>query len=153
MLVCIWYKFFKWLLPHLFLVILLLTLNIFLLAWSWFSVAWVIACKKKRVSMNIWDKVFKSGLSKFCGREPLKNLKWYGHWFFCKISSALNFYSNGIQYVGIWKNWFLSQWGCEELENWDLCFFLTEAAHDNRGIPKRNKFIIWPLNRCQPLHY
>ena len=21
-----------------------------------------------------WDKVFKSGLSKFCGRQPLKNL-------------------------------------------------------------------------------
>ena len=26
-------------------------------------------CKKK------WDKVFKSGLSKFCGRQPLKNFK------------------------------------------------------------------------------
>ena len=25
-----------------------------------------------------WDKVFKSGLSKFCGRQPLKNLKGYG---------------------------------------------------------------------------
>ena len=24
--------------------------------------------------MVIWDKVFKSGLSKFCGRQPLKNL-------------------------------------------------------------------------------
>ena len=23
---------------------------------------------------NIWDKVFKSALSKFCGRLPLKNL-------------------------------------------------------------------------------
>ena len=23
---------------------------------------------------NIWDKVFKSGLSNFCGRQPLKNL-------------------------------------------------------------------------------
>ena len=23
----------------------------------------------------IWDKVFKSGLSKFCGRQPLKNLR------------------------------------------------------------------------------
>ena len=23
---------------------------------------------------NIWDKVFKSGLSKFCGRQSLKNL-------------------------------------------------------------------------------
>ena len=27
---------------------------------------------------NIWDKVFKSRLSKFCGRQPLKNFKGYG---------------------------------------------------------------------------
>ena len=27
---------------------------------------------------NIWDKVFKNGLSKICGRQLLKNLKWYG---------------------------------------------------------------------------
>ena len=27
--------------------------------------------------MYIWFKVFKNGLSKFCGRQPLKNLKWY----------------------------------------------------------------------------
>ena len=26
----------------------------------------------------IWDKVFKIGLSKFCGRQPLKNLKGCG---------------------------------------------------------------------------
>ena len=26
----------------------------------------------------IWDKAFKSGLSEFCGRQPLKNLKGYG---------------------------------------------------------------------------
>ena len=26
---------------------------------------------------HIWDKLFKSGLSKFCGRQPLKNLKGY----------------------------------------------------------------------------
>ena len=25
-----------------------------------------------------WDKVFKNGLSKDCGRQPLKNLKGYG---------------------------------------------------------------------------
>ena len=24
---------------------------------------------------HIWDKVFESGLSEFCGRQPLKNLK------------------------------------------------------------------------------
>ena len=27
---------------------------------------------------SIWDKVFKSGLSKFCGRQPLKNFRGYG---------------------------------------------------------------------------
>ena len=26
----------------------------------------------------MWDKVFKSGLSKFCGEEPLKIVKGYG---------------------------------------------------------------------------
>ena len=26
----------------------------------------------------IWVKVFKNGPSKICGRQPLKNLKWYG---------------------------------------------------------------------------
>ena len=26
----------------------------------------------------IWDKVFKSGPSKICGRQPLKNLNGYG---------------------------------------------------------------------------
>ena len=29
-------------------------------------------------SRCIWGKVFKSRLSKFCGRQPLKNLKGYG---------------------------------------------------------------------------
>ena len=27
---------------------------------------------------NIWDKVFKNGPSKICGRQPLKNVKGYG---------------------------------------------------------------------------
>ena len=27
---------------------------------------------------NIWDKVFKKGPSKICGRQPLKDLKGYG---------------------------------------------------------------------------
>ena len=26
----------------------------------------------------IWDKVFKNGPTKICGRQPLKKLKWYG---------------------------------------------------------------------------
>ena len=27
---------------------------------------------------HIWDKVFKRGLGRFCGRQSLKNLKRYG---------------------------------------------------------------------------
>ena len=27
---------------------------------------------------NKWVKIFKNGPSKICGRQPLKNLKWYG---------------------------------------------------------------------------
>ena len=27
---------------------------------------------------NKWDKVFKNGPSKICGRQPMKNLKGYG---------------------------------------------------------------------------
>ena len=29
-----------------------------------------------------WNKVFKNGPSKTCGRQPLKNLKWYGLYHF-----------------------------------------------------------------------
>ena len=28
--------------------------------------------------LDVWDKVFKNGASKICGRQPLKNLKGYG---------------------------------------------------------------------------
>ena len=30
------------------------------------------------LNIIIWDKVFKNGPSKICGRQPLKNLKGYG---------------------------------------------------------------------------
>ena len=33
-------------------------------------------CSNKVI--DIWDKVFKNGTSKICGREPLKNLMGYG---------------------------------------------------------------------------
>ena len=29
-------------------------------------------------NIDMWDKVFKNGPSKICGRQPLKYLKWYG---------------------------------------------------------------------------
>ena len=31
--------------------------------------------KKFDFNINIWDKVFKNGPSKICGRQPLKNMK------------------------------------------------------------------------------
>ena len=31
-----------------------------------------------KILNNTWDKVFKNGTSKICGRQPLKNLKGYG---------------------------------------------------------------------------
>ena len=33
---------------------------------------------RKELLNDIWDKVFKSGPSKICGKQPLKNLKGYG---------------------------------------------------------------------------
>ena len=35
----------------------------------------------------IWNKAFKSGVSKLCGRQPLKNFKGYGF----KMVSKINF--------------------------------------------------------------
>ena len=32
-------------------------------------------CTKRVNFTNIWDKVFKNGPSKTCGRQPLKHLK------------------------------------------------------------------------------
>ena len=33
---------------------------------------------KSVIQGPIWVKVFKNGPNKICGRQPLKNLKWYG---------------------------------------------------------------------------
>ena len=37
-----------------------------------------------KCSNHTWDKVFKSGQSKICRRQPLKNLKGYGPSYFLK---------------------------------------------------------------------
>ena len=37
----------------------------------------MVICTKQHLS-NIWDKVFKSGPSKICGRQPLKTSNGYG---------------------------------------------------------------------------
>ena len=38
--------------------------------WNFFYEVWL--------EWSIWVKVFKNVPSKICGRQPLKNLKWYG---------------------------------------------------------------------------
>ena len=35
-------------------------------------------CAAINITYHIWDKVFKNGLSKICGRQPIKYLKEYG---------------------------------------------------------------------------
>ena len=40
-------------------------------------------------SHNIWDKVFKNGTGKICGRQHLKNLKEYGHYHFKLFQGCL----------------------------------------------------------------
>ena len=45
------------------------------------------------VASNIWDKVFKSGPSKICGRQSLKNLKEYG-----LLKSSINFTWPTLEY-------------------------------------------------------
>ena len=41
---------------------------------------------------NIWNKVFKNGLSKICGSQPLKNLNGYG------LPSSTNFTWSILEY-------------------------------------------------------
>ena len=48
----------------------------------------------------MWDKLFKSGPSKICGKQPLKNLKGYG---LLKICDWDWFYD--ILEVGLKKTW------------------------------------------------
>ena len=82
--------------------------------------------------LNIWDKVFKNGPSKISGRQPLKNLKWYGlpqqtnhitsnflkdvfhkfylihSWILCPIYfalSALAIFSAAYESKFLWLDW------------------------------------------------
>ena len=49
-----------------------INMNIFL------SFLFIVKVQKMHsLKKHIWDKVFKSGLSNFFGRQPLKNLKGY----------------------------------------------------------------------------
>ena len=52
--------------------------------------------KTQQDDTRIWDKVFKNRLSKICGRQPLKNLKWYG----LPQRSSSNFTFSILEYFG-----------------------------------------------------
>ena len=52
-----------------------------------------------------WDKVFKSGLSKFCERQPLKNLKGYG--LLKRYGLPSNFLNAVIQKIYLVHSWIL----------------------------------------------
>ena len=57
---------------------------------------------------NSWDKLFKSGLSKFCGRQPLKNLNGYGlpqlHYLHKKSASMVVIILNMPKWVNMFKD-------------------------------------------------
>ena len=41
--------------------------------------SWPFKSRQFNITINtVWDKIFKSGLSKVCGRQLLKNLRRYG---------------------------------------------------------------------------
>ena len=48
----------------------------------------------------MWDKIFKNGPSKICGRQPLKNLKGHG---LLKLSST-NFTWSILEYLDPYVN-------------------------------------------------
>ena len=98
-------------------------------------------------SSIIWGKVFKNGPSEICGKQPLKNMKWYGllrltflsadflkavfhkfyfvhFWILCPIYTSLltlNFFSSNLVELRILWSFFFS--GClytalQELNCW-----------------------------------
>ena len=52
----------------------------------------------------MWDKVFKNGPSKICGRQPLKYLKWYG------LLEADHTPSNFLKAVSTNFTWFIPEY-------------------------------------------
>ena len=46
-----------------------------------------------------WDKVFKNGPSKICGRQPLRNLKWYGLLKGCLLQIILDPFLNTLLHI------------------------------------------------------
>ena len=77
------------------------------------------------------DKVFKSGLSKFCGRQPLKNLSRPYPFKFFKgcfpqnlLSALLNTLSQIFRKFSIFSNFYSSLWHTiKELNFWGIKFW------------------------------
>ena len=86
---------------------------------------WSLNQSKKPIQIIIWDKVFKNGASEICGRQPLKNLKWYclladhitsnflravfhkfhllHSWILCHLWISLEFYWQKIRHIPHYK--------------------------------------------------
>ena len=100
-------------------------------------------CKALRVI--IWNKVFKNGASKICGRQLRKNLKWYGQPAYRITSDFLQaaFYKFYLVYswilcpiyfVGVLDTrLFTLQNDCLNSKMWQL-WLLIEKFHIDLGI-------------------
>ena len=68
--------------------ILIILYNDTLMHVSRFIMGLKLALNQNRSSNTIlWDKVFKNGPSKVCGRQPSKKVKWYGLFLTHRINS------------------------------------------------------------------
>ena len=88
--------------------------------------------------LHTWDKALKSGLSKFCGRQPLKNLKEYG--------LLVQYASKGIWSLQIKSACIacLQNTGCWK---WVFVILIISIFHFNltffKSLTKKYKFLRW----------
>ena len=105
------------------------------------KILWFLAFRAKQWR-NIWNKVFRNGRSKICGRQPLKNLKWYGPYLFkffkgCLTQVLLGPFWNTLSHIWLCKklransqkqNYILREWQEESTNQellWKFWFFIN----------------------------
>ena len=64
----------------------------------------MFSCEIWEIFKNIQDKVFKSGPSKVCGRQPLKNFKWYGRPIYFEERTSSLVFSGATNEIDCTKN-------------------------------------------------
>ena len=93
-----------------------------------------LGCCQKSM-MEIWDKVCKSGLNKFCGRQPLKNLpspllNILSHLF------SLTFFTENVQLKtsirDVWKD-----------PKYSLQEYWQKIIYDSRKVTSRHQQSFW----------